>query len=54
MWMGEHQGRKVAVKVLRVYSTSNLDEITNVSCHSKLAKSVYRRTDDRRNRADFL
>ena len=28
--MGEHQGRKVAVKVLRLYATSNLDKIINV------------------------
>ena len=41
VWMGEHQGRKVAVKVLRVYSTSDLDKITNVSRHPKLANSVY-------------
>ena len=30
VWMGEHQGRKVAVKVLRIFSTSNLDKITSV------------------------
>ena len=31
VWMGEHQGRKVAVKVLRIYTTSNLDKIISVS-----------------------
>ena len=28
--MGEHRGCKVAVKVLRVYMTSNLDKIISV------------------------
>jgi len=31
VWIGEHQGREVAVKVLRVYSASDLDKITSVS-----------------------
>ena len=31
VWMGEHQGLQVAVKVLRVYSTSDLKMITSVS-----------------------
>ena len=31
VWMGEHQGLKVAVKVLRVYSKSNLDKTIKVS-----------------------
>lgn len=30
VWKGEHQDRKVAVKVLKVYSTSNLHKITSV------------------------
>ena len=30
VWMGEHQGRKVAVKVLRICTTSNLNKITSV------------------------
>ena len=30
VWEGEHEGRKVAVKVLTVYMTSNLDKITQV------------------------
>ena len=30
VWEGEHEGRKVAVKVLAVYMTSNLDKITRV------------------------
>ena len=31
IWKGEHGGRHVAVKVLRVYSTSDIRKITNVS-----------------------
>jgi len=31
VWKGEHRGRHVAVKVLRVYSTSDFDKITSVS-----------------------
>ena len=31
VWKGQHQGYFVAVKVLRVYSTSNFDKIKNVS-----------------------
>ena len=30
VWKGEHRGRHVAVKVLRVYSTSDFDKITSV------------------------
>jgi len=30
VWKGEHQGREVAVKVLKVYLTSDFDEITRV------------------------
>ena len=30
VWEGEYQGRKVAVKVLKVYRTSNLDKIKRV------------------------
>ena len=29
--MGEHRGRKVAVKVLRLYAMSNLDKVATVS-----------------------
>jgi len=36
VWMGEHQGRKVAVKVLKVYSTSDFNKITSVSHHQGL------------------
>ena len=36
--MGEYQGHKVAVKVLRIYSTSNLDKIVNVSPREGLRK----------------
>jgi len=35
VWKGEHQGRYVAVKVLRVYSTSNLDKVATVGFHSR-------------------
>jgi len=52
--MGEYQGRKVAVKVLKVYSTSDFNKITGVSHHPRVAKSVHRRADDRRDRADVL
>ena len=38
VWMGKHQGHKVAVKVLKVYSTSNLDKITSVRHHPRLFK----------------
>ena len=34
MWKGEHQGREVAVKVLRVCASSDFNKITMVS-HSK-------------------
>ena len=30
VWKGEHQGREVAVKVLRVYKTSDLEKVTGV------------------------
>ena len=52
--MGEHQGRKVAVKVLKVYSTSDFNKITSVGHHPRPAKSVYRRADDRCDRTDVL
>lgn len=32
VWMGEHKGRKVAVKVLRVYSTSDFEKIISRFC----------------------
>lgn len=31
VWLGNHEGRQVAVKVLRVYSTTDLAKITRVS-----------------------
>jgi hypothetical protein len=34
VWKGEHEGLKVAVKVLRVYSTSDFEKITSVGLHS--------------------
>ena len=33
VWKGEHQDRKVAVKVLRVYSISDFDKIISVGRH---------------------
>ena len=32
MWKGEHCGRDVAVKVIRIYSNSDLQKIIGVSC----------------------
>ena len=52
VWMGEYQGREVAVKVLRVYSTSDLDKIVTVGRRLKLAKCGYQRSD--RDCADVL
>jgi len=52
--MGEHQGHKVAVKVLRVYSTSDFKKITSVSHRPMLGKSLYRRSDDPCDRIDIL
>jgi hypothetical protein len=43
VWMGEYQGRKVAVKVLRVCSTSNFDKITGVGY---LRSSLTTRADE--------
>ena len=40
VWMGEYQGRKVAVKVLRVLLTSDLDKLTRVG-HSKSSPATY-------------
>ena len=54
VWVGEYQGRKVAVKVLRVYSTSDFNKITSVSHHPRLVKSAYPKADDRCGHVDFL
>jgi len=54
VWMGEHRGCKVAVKVLRVYSTSDFNKIISVSHRPRLGKSFYRRSDDRCDRTDVL
>ena len=54
MWMGNHQGRKVAVKVLKVYSTDDFNKITSVGHHPRLAKDAYRRANDRGDRTDVL
>ena len=32
VWKGQHQDYSVAVKVLRVYSTSDFEKIKNVGC----------------------
>jgi hypothetical protein len=40
VWKGEYQGRYVAVKALRVYSTSDFFKITSVGSHS-LAEIVH-------------
>jgi len=37
VWKGNYEGRDVAVKVLVVYSTSDLDKLTRVSDWSKPA-----------------
>ena len=34
VWKGDHQGRQVAVKVLRVYSTNDFEKITSVGSRS--------------------
>ena len=34
IWKGKHQGREVAVKVLKVYKTSNLVKIIKVDSQS--------------------
>ena len=44
MWKGEYKGRHVAVKALRVYSTSDFVKITSVGSHY-LAKSILRVAD---------
>ena len=38
VWKAEHKGREVAVKVLKVYASSNLTKVTKVC--SSLSKSV--------------
>lgn len=47
VWMGEYQGCKVAVKVLRVYTTSNLNKITSVG-HSLNFPRAFQGVDDGR------
>ena len=46
IWKGEYQGRKVAVKVLRVYVSSNPDKISMV-CHRLEPSAGVNRTADR-------
>ena len=43
VWKAEHKGREVAVKVLKIYASSNLAKVTKVC--SPLSKSVYRPVD---------
>ena len=38
VWKGQHKGCEVAVKVLKVYQTSNFDKIRHVSCKYGYAK----------------
>jgi len=45
VWKGEHQGRPVAVKVLRVYSTSDFDKIARVGSYSLLKRVLTADTD---------
>jgi hypothetical protein len=45
VWKGEHQGLKVAVKVLKVYMTSDFDKITSVGHHLKLSNDENRGAD---------
>ena len=52
MRVGEHQGRKVAVKVLRIYLTTDLNKIASVGHHLRLARTVYRTAD--RDRVEVL
>ena len=40
VWRGEHQGSYVAVKVLRVYATTDVAKIKKVSSHS-FAEGVF-------------
>ena len=40
VWKGEHQGREVAVKVLRVYVTSNLLKIKKVGFSQSFKEHV--------------
>ena len=40
VWEGKHLGRAVAVKVLRIYSTSELSKVAGVSLQS-LAKMMH-------------
>ena len=37
VWKGEHKGRHVAVKVLKVYSTDEIGKVTSVSVAYKAA-----------------
>jgi len=52
VWKGEHNGCQIAVKVLRVYSTSDFEKITSVGPHS-LSRITLRTThpDHRRGSA---
>ena len=45
VWKGEHDGREVAVKVIRTYSRKNLKKIIGVSRQS-LSFSAYLTADD--------
>ena len=45
VWMSEYGGQDVAVKVLRMYTNSDLPKITRVS-HRWCSQSRFRRTHD--------
>ena len=41
VWKGQHQGREVAVKVLKVYKTSNSEMIRRVGCWQRFQLVVF-------------
>ena len=47
MWIGEHRGSKVVVKVLKVFSSSNLDEVTRVSNATGPSNNLFKGADCR-------
>ena len=54
VWMGEYQGLQVAVKVLRVYSTSDFNKIINVGCLYSILNMPIKLTTTHRNSAEKL
>ena len=45
VWKGEHKGSTVAVKVLRIYATADLDKIMGVGCSLRFSNRTYRVAD---------